>query len=100
MKDFIIYEKGETRVYIHKGTKRFWRNNKWITHKLCWYGIRRDDKTGLSHWLGIISFNPKWRQYTTKFEPNIEWSAGCKYMISIFENKINYEWRKSLKRNK
>jgi len=97
MKDFIIYQKGTTRVYIHKGTRKTWRKGKWIKNKLCWYGIRRDDDTGLADLQGIISFNPRWRQYTSKFESDTEWSSGCKQMICIFENKINREWRLSVR---
>lgn len=93
MKDFIIYRKGTTRVYIHKGTRTFWKNNRWVKHKLCWYGIRRDDDTGLSLWLGIISWDGAWRQYVTCFEPNTKWSAGCKKKIAEFEDIINNEHR-------
>jgi len=98
MKDFIIYQKGTTRVYIHKGMRKIWRRNKWVKTKLFKYGIRRDDDTGLSYWMGLISFNPKWRQYTTKFELNTEWSSGCKLKICEFENKINAEWPKSIRK--
>ena len=93
MKDFIIYEKGKTKVYILKCLKI--PKGK----KLPIYLIRRDDNTGYGHLLAIISFNGRWRQYITKFEPNTEWSASCKEQICIFENRINYEWRQNLNRN-
>lgn len=95
MKEFIVYEnkKKNVRIYIHKG-----RRDK--GHKLCWYGIRRDDTTGLADWLGIIEFSPRWRQYVTVFEPNTQWSAGCKEKIAEFERMINTKWRKSLLRKR
>jgi hypothetical protein len=96
MKDFIIYEKGTTKVYIHQGSKRSWRNNKWVKTKLYWYGIRRDDDTGYAALMGIISFDGGWRQYVTHFEPNTKWSSGCKKKICEFEDMINEKWRKSL----
>ena len=91
MKEFIIYEKEETRVYICEGIIPKGK-------KLKTYNIRRDDSRGLAHYLGTISFNGRWRQYTTKFENDTEWSSGCKKKISEFEDKINMKWRKT--RNK
>jgi hypothetical protein len=98
MKDFIIYQKGTTKVYIHKGSKRVWRNNKWVKTKLFWYGIRRDDDTGYAALMGVISFSGQWRQYTTQFEPGTHWSSGCKRKICDFEDMITQKWRKSIKR--
>jgi len=96
MKEFIIYQKGETRVYIHKGSKRRFKNNKWVKTKLYWYGIRRDDNTGYGHLLGIIKFDGGWRQYVTHFESNTKWSSGCKKKICEFEDMLNQKWRKSI----
>lgn len=89
MKNFVIYQKGIILVYIHEG-----RIEK--GHKLPWYGIRRNDSTGLAEWLGVISFNGGWRQFTTKFEPNIEWSSSCKKKICKFEDILNKKWRDGL----
>jgi hypothetical protein len=50
--------------------------------------------------MGMISFNPRWRQYTTKFEPNTEWSSGCKKKVCEFEDMINRKWRLSVKGGK
>jgi hypothetical protein len=90
-KEFIIYEKGETRVYIHKFKKR-------KGFKLDWYGIRRDDNRGLACLLGIIKFDGGWRQYVTEFEPDTKWSSGCKKKICEFEDMLNKKWRDNLKK--
>lgn len=87
MKEFIVYQKGETKVYIHRFIKEKGR-------KLFRYGIRRDDKTGYAWLLGIIQFDGAWRQYVTIFEPQIRWSSGCKKKICEFEDKLNARWRK------
>ena len=86
MKEVIIYQKGETKIYIHKGKRE-------KGHKLNWYGIRRDDKTGLANILGIIRFDGGWRQFIFFPELNTKWSAGCKEEIAKFERKITKEWR-------
>jgi hypothetical protein len=98
MKEFIIYQKGTTRVYIHKGSKRVFRNGKWKPTKLFWYGIRRDDDTGFGAILGIIKFDGAWRQYVTHFELDTKWSSGCKKKICEFEDKLNTKWRESCKK--
>jgi len=92
MKDFIIYEKGNVRVYINQ----CYRNLKFEKKKkkTNTYTIRRNDDTGCAMLLGIITFNPRWRQYTSKFEPKTEWSSSCKKKICEFEDKINNQWRK------
>jgi len=90
MREFIVYQKGETKVYIHKG-----RIEK--GHKLCWYGIRRDDNTGLCHLLGIIKFSGAWRQYVTEFETDSVWSSGCLRRICEFEDMLNKQWRKRVR---
>ena len=92
MKDFIIYERGETLVYINQC------RNKGKKTKL--FTIRRDDKTGYAHLLGIIKFDGAWRQYVTEFEPNTKWSAGCKKKIAEFEEIINKKWRDKWKLKK
>jgi len=89
MKDFIIYEKGKTKVYINK-------NNKQKDRKLFTYSIRRDDKYGLAQFLGLIRFDGGWRQYITEFDKNTKWSSGCKKKICEFEDKLNLKWRKNL----
>lgn len=91
VKEFIVYQRGRTRVYIHKG-----RREK--GHKLCWYGIRRDDSTGLCALLGIIKFSGRWRQYVTEFEPDTVWSSGCKKRICEFEDLLNARWKKKVRR--
>lgn len=90
MKDFIIYEKGETKVYIHQC------HNKGKKTKL--FTIRRDDDTGYGRLLGVIRFNGAWRQYVVQFEPETIWSSGCKKNICKFEDLINGKWRKSWKK--
>lgn len=90
MNDFIIYERGEVKIYVCGPAKEKHK-------KLPIYMIRRDDKTGYADLLGIISFNPRWRQFTTKFESGTQWSSGCKRRICDFEDIINAKWRVSLK---
>jgi len=90
MIEFIVYQKGETRVYIHKGRKE-------KGQKLCWYGIRRDDNTGLACLLGLIRFSGKWRQHVAVFEPDAQFSSGCLKKICEFIDRLNKKWRKSCK---
>jgi len=87
MKDFVVYQKDDTLVYIHKGIKE-------KGHKLPWYGIRKNDSGGMYEWLGLIRFDGKWRQFVSEFAENTKWSAGCLEKIAEFERKITLEWRK------
>ena len=98
MKEFIIYQKEDTKIYIHKGARNVWRNGKWRPTKLYWYGIRKDDDTGYGDLLGIIKFDGGWRQYVTHFEPSTKWSSGCKKKICEFEDMLNIKWRQSIRK--
>lgn len=86
---FTIYERADKKVYIYnKGIKL--RNRKLpIYHIWC-------DENKASSIFGVISFNAKWRQFTTKFAKNTEWSAGCKRLICDFEDVLNEQWRESI----
>ena len=96
IKEITIYEKGETRVYIHQCQRNF----KWdkVKKKTETYGIRRDDKTGFAHWLGAIRWSGAWRQYVFEPEPNTQWSSGCKKKMCEFEDMINTRHRNKLKK--
>ena len=84
-KDIIIFENKTTKVYINQCHDPNRKTNI--------YAVRRNDKTGLAHLLGIIKFSGAWRQYI--FEPDSEtgWSAGCLQGVVDFLHKINKEWR-------
>jgi hypothetical protein len=84
-KDFIIYEKGETKVYINQC------HNPGKKTRL--FTIRRDDDREYGYLLGVIKFDGGWKQYLTFFEPDTKWSAGCKKKIAEFEEIINKKWR-------
>ena len=90
MKEFVVYEKGETKVYINqchnpgRKTKAF--------------AIRRDDKKGCAWFLGEIKFSGAWRQYVSEFEPGTIWSAGCKRKIAEFEEILNKKFREKHKK--
>lgn len=90
---YIIYQKDKTKVYVCECVREKCK-------KLTRWTIRRDDNTGFGHLLGIISFNGRWRQYTTKFEPNTEWSSGCKRKICDFEDILNVRWHASIRRKR
>jgi hypothetical protein len=94
MKDFIIYAKGETLIYIHKGTKKNFANKKWVKRKTFWYGIRKNSSSGLAEILGIIQFNGAWRQFVFMPQPETYWSKGCLEKINEFLDKLNKEFRK------
>lgn len=85
MKEFVIYEKGKTKVYINQC------HNKGKKTKL--FSIRRDDEHGLCWFLGIIKFYGAWRQYATMFEPDTIWGAACKRKICEFEEMLNKKFR-------
>jgi hypothetical protein len=98
--DYIIYQKGTTKVYIVKSLKRVWKNNKWHKVKLDRYLIRRDDDTCFGDYLGAITFNPRWRQYTVKFAVDTQWSFGCMTNICLFLADINGKWNKKIRSDK
>jgi hypothetical protein len=91
MQEFIVYQKGNVRVYIHECEKP-------KNRKMPIFAIRRDDNTGLAAILGLIRFCGRWRQYVTEFEPYTRWSSGCKRKICEFEDNLNLSWRKGLSR--
>ena len=98
MTDFIVYQKGSTLVYIHKGTKKSFNNKKWIKHKTYWYGIRKNSESGLAEILGIIQFNGGWRQFVFMPQPETYWSKGCLQRINEFLDKLNKEFRNKHKK--
>lgn len=87
IKEVIIYQRNETRVYINQCHAKGKRT------KL--FAIRKDDKTGLAHYLGGIRWHGAWRQYV--FEPYglyTIWNHGCLDGISAFLKQLNTKWRK------
>ena len=93
-KDFIVYEKGDIKIFINQV-----HNPKRKTKA---FAIRKNDKTGLSIYLGEIRFDGAWRQYVFLPDAYTKWSAGCKIKIAEFEERLNKEFRekhKNVKRN-
>ncbi|MCP3684404.1 MAG: hypothetical protein GY861_17130 [bacterium] len=84
-KDITIYESPTVKVYINqcynpgKKTRSF--------------AVRRNDKTGLAHYIGGIGWDGGWRQYVFEPEANTKWSKGCMQGIIDFLDKINKEER-------
>ncbi len=62
MKQRTIYENDTTKVYINQCHAKGRKTNL--------YAVRRNDKTGLAIYLGIIKFNPRWRQYVFEADKN------------------------------
>lgn len=83
-----IFENNNTKVYINQCHAKGRKTNI--------YAVRRNDKTGLAIYLGIIKFNPRWRQYI--FEPDNKtiWSSVCMKGITTFIDEINLKWRNKL----
>ena len=95
MKNFIVYGKGDTLIYIHKGTKRRWgKEDKWVRYKTYWYGIRKNSKSGLCEILGVIQFNGGWRQFVFMPQPDTYWSRGCLEKINEFLDILNKDFRR------
>lgn len=92
MKNFTIYEKGETLVYINQCYNKGKKTN--------FYAVRRNDKTGMAHYLGAIKWSGAWRQYVFQPEPQTQWSSGCKKKICEFEDMINKRHRDKLRLRK
>ncbi len=90
MKETIIYEGKETRVFINQC-----HNPKKKTRL---FSVRKDDDSGFGELLGIIKFSGRWRQYIFEPEKNTIWSKSCLSGIIEFLDKINKEerakWRK------
>ncbi len=101
IKNVIVYENKArgVLVYINQCHRNFkWYKRKKITEQ---YAIRRNDDTGLAHYLGGIVWSGRWRQYV--FEPEEErtqWSAECLNNIRLFLLVINSKHREKLKRGK
>lgn len=87
MKDRTIYESEKSRVYINQCHAKGKKTNA--------YAIRKDDKTGMMHYIGGIVWDGAWRQYV--FEPekvcDTKWSAGCLEEIAAFLRLINKKAR-------
>lgn len=96
---FVIYEKGDTFIYIHKGTnKNFdYHKRKLVKRKTYWYGIRKNNKSGLAEILGIIQFNGAWRQFVFMPQEDTYWSKSCLERINEFMDKLNKDFRKKHK---
>jgi len=88
IKQRTIYEGKGTKVYINECHAK--------GRKTRIFAVRRNDKYGLAHLLGLIKFNGAWRQYIFYPEANTIWSAGCKEEICKFEREMNQKWRASL----
>jgi len=93
--EWIVYQKGLTKVFI------FAKGVKIKSHKLPIYHIWREEGTAHANSIiGVISFNGRWRQFTSKFCENTEWSSSCKRRICDFEDILNVKWRISVRRKK
>lgn len=47
--------------------------------------------------LGVIKFNPQWRQFVFFPDNMTIWSDGCLEEIKWQIRRLNFEWHKSLK---
>ena len=89
IKPVIIYEKGTTKVYINQCHAK--------GKKTKVFAIRRDDKTGYANLLGVIVFDPRWRQYVFVPEDKTEWCDDCLEEISAFLSVETWEWRQKIR---
>ena len=85
IKPITIYEAGESKVYINQCHAKKRKTNI--------YTIRRDDDKGFGHYLGLIYFNPRWRQYVFESSDDVIWNSMCLIGINTFLVKINNQWR-------
>ena len=83
-------------IYEGKGTKVYINECHAKGRKTRIFAVRRNDKYGLAHLLGLIKFDGAWRQYIFFPESNTKWSAGCKEEICKFEREMTKKWRTSL----
>jgi len=86
IKPITIYERGEIKVYInqcHSGGR-----------KTKVFAVRRNDKTGRSALLGLIVFDPGWRQYVLLPEKDTKWCGSCMNEISKFTINQTNKWKK------
>ena len=94
IKDVIIYDNGTTKVYINQCHRNFkWEKKKRKTES---YAVRRNDKTGLAHYIGGIEWSGRWRQYVFDPEPSTIWNWSCLHQISSFLATINLKHRRKL----
>jgi len=94
IKNIILYEKEDTKIYINQCIRNFkWEKRKRKTER---YAIRRNDNTGLGHFLGGIQWCGRWRQYVFEPEPRTIWNCNCLQGIMRFLFKINTAHRKKL----
>lgn len=98
MKEFIVYSRGEILVYIHRGSRKIFNGKRWIQHKTFWYGIRRNDKSGFGHILGVLQFDGAWRQFIFAPEPKTKWCKSCLEKINEFLDILNKSFRKKHKK--
>ena len=98
IKDRIIYDSATVKVYINQCI----RNPKFQKKKIKTnvYAIRRDDVTGLAHYIGGIKWSGRWRQYVFEPEAETQWSMICLKNITIFLLNINADHRNKLMRKK
>ena len=87
-KPITIYKSEETRVYINQchapGRKTYI------------FTVRRDDKTGMAHLIGTISWWGAWRQYVFFPGPDTLWAVSCLDGITKFLKEINKQHREKL----
>lgn len=88
-KEVIIYESKSIKVFINQC------HAKGIKTRI--FAVRRNDKKGLGHYLGSISWSGSWRQYIFGPSSFTYWSHGCMQGIVDFLKKINLEHRKKLR---
>ena len=62
------------------------------------FTVRRNNKSGLAHLLGIICWDGAWRQYIFMPCPDTRWSSSCLQGITDFIKKINKEHREKLRK--
>jgi len=90
IKERIVYEKGNVKVYINQCHNKGKKTN-------C-YAVRRDDLTCLGHLLGVISWSGRWWQYAFFPEEDTQWNHECLRKISEFMDERNIltrlQWKK------
>lgn len=92
MKEMTIYEGKGTIVYINECHRNV--TGYRTIRKTRLFAVRRDDKTGMAHLLGLIKFDGAWRQYVFCPESGTKWSSGCMQGINSFCDDQTIKWRK------
>lgn len=93
MKNRVIYQRGNVKVYINQCLAKFARVRKTKV-----FAVRRNDKTGLGAYLGSIEYDGAWRQYVFCPDEKTKWSVSCGRAIFDFceeqTKKLREKWRK------